>query len=82
MKWEETYYHIPRAWKILIGIGAKKVRCKACRHNFVSFRKVKGTRKWDNTDPTEIPVVESSIDLSTITKEPQQANPFSDQKSL
>lgn len=67
VKWEETYYHIPRTWKILTAIGAKKVRCKACRHNFISFRKVKGVRKWQNAPPEEPLVVETTIDLNTLT---------------
>jgi hypothetical protein len=68
VKWEETYYHIPKMWKFLTAIGAKKVRCKPCRHNFISFRLVKGTKKWDNTDPTEVPISESSIALSSVEK--------------
>jgi hypothetical protein len=61
--WEETYYHIPKWWQFCIALGAKKVRCKACRHNFVSFRRVRGIRKWINVAPTEKPVVESTITL-------------------
>jgi DNA-directed RNA polymerase subunit RPC12/RpoP len=68
VKWEETYYHISNWWKFQIAIGAKKVRCKPCRHNFVSFRIVKGVRKWVNEDPSEVPVVETSIRLSDIEK--------------
>lgn len=64
--WDETYYHVPRTWKILSGLGAKKVRCKACRHNFLSFRLVKGTKKWVNVDGSVIPLVETSIDLSSV----------------
>ena len=64
--WDETYYHVPRTWKILSGLGAKKVRCKACRHNFLSFRLVKGTEKWVNVDDSVIPLVETSIDLSSV----------------
>ncbi len=64
--WDETYYHVPRTWKILSGLGAKKVRCKACRHNFLSFRLVKGTTNWVNVDDSVIPLVETSIDLSNV----------------
>ena len=64
--WDETYYHVPRTWKILSGLGAKKVRCKACRHNFLSFRLVKGTKNWVNVDDSVIPLVETSIDLSSV----------------
>lgn len=63
--WDETYYHVPWTWKVLTGIGAKKVRCKACRHNFISFRFVKGMKKWVNVDDSVVPVVETSIDLAS-----------------
>lgn len=67
--WEETYYHIPGTWKFLIALGAKKVRCKPCRHNFISFRLVKGKRKWQNIEvDAPPPVIESSIQLSEIEK--------------
>jgi hypothetical protein len=68
VNWEETYYHIPARWKFLLALGAKKVRCKACRHNFLSFRIVKGKRKWENIDPSETPVTETTIDLSSVGK--------------
>ncbi len=64
IKWEETYYHVPRSWQVLIAVGAKKVRCKPCRHNFVSFRKVKGVRKWISEDPSDVQVLETTIDLN------------------
>ena len=64
--WEETYYHVPWTWKLLTGIGAKKVRCKACRHNFVSFRFVKGKVKWINANSSVPPLVETSIDLASV----------------
>jgi ssDNA-binding Zn-finger/Zn-ribbon topoisomerase 1 len=74
VRWEETYYHVPSFWKFLIAIGAKKVRCKACRHNFVSFRLVRGnTKKWDNSDPSEPLAVESSIELSSLEKAPEES---------
>jgi hypothetical protein len=66
--WEETYYHIPKWWKFQVALGAKKVRCKACRHNFLSFRWVKGTKKWVNVDPSETPVTESTIALKEVEK--------------
>ncbi|WP_155121197.1 hypothetical protein [Bryobacter aggregatus] len=44
--WDETYYHIPLIWRVLTGLGAKKVRCKACRFNFVSFRLIKNKAEW------------------------------------
>ena len=66
--WEETYYHIPKLWSFFISLGAKKVRCKPCRHNFISFRRVRGKRKWVNVDPSEVPIVETTIDLSTVGK--------------
>ncbi len=68
VKWEETYYHIPRSWKILTAIGAKKVRCKPCRHNFISFRKVKGVRKWENGAPETPLAAETIIGLNTMAK--------------
>jgi len=74
IKWEETYYHIPRIWKMLTAIGAKRVRCKACRHNFISFRKVKGTKKWDSTDPTETPAVETTIALNTLAQKTSKSD--------
>jgi C4-type Zn-finger protein len=66
VNWEETYYHIPKSWKIMLAFGAKKVRCKPCRHNFVSFRFVRGKRKWENVDLSETPVVETTIDLRSV----------------
>jgi DNA-directed RNA polymerase subunit M/transcription elongation factor TFIIS len=50
--WDETYYRIPDSWKLLTGIGAKKVRCHACRHNFISFRLVKKHVRSDGTPST------------------------------
>ena len=64
--WEETYYHVPVLWRILTGLGAKKVRCKACRHNFVSFRFVKSVKKWINKDGSEVPLVEQSFTVNSI----------------
>jgi DNA-directed RNA polymerase subunit RPC12/RpoP len=64
--WEETYYHVPWSWKVQASLGAKKVRCKACRHNFLSFRKVKAFRKWENLDPLEDEIQETTISLSEI----------------
>lgn len=72
-RWEETYYHISRTWMILIGLGAKKVRCKPCRHNFVSFRKVKGVRKWVNQDPNEVQIFESTIELNEVGQNKDQS---------
>lgn len=66
--WEETYYHVPKWWKFQVALGAKKVRCKACRHNFISFRLVKGIRKWVNVDPSETPVEETTIGLKEVEK--------------
>jgi DNA-directed RNA polymerase subunit RPC12/RpoP len=66
--WEETYYKIPLLWKLKANLGAKKVRCKACRHNFMSFRLVRGAKKWVNVDPLEEPVEELDISLSKIDK--------------
>jgi C4-type Zn-finger protein len=65
--WEETYYKIPSSWRVMAGMGAKKVRCKACRYNFLSFRFVKGKRKWVNVDPSEDPVPdETPISLTKL----------------
>jgi len=74
-KWEETYYHIPKSWQFLISLGAKKVRCKACRHNFISFRFVKGVRKWID-DELDGPVSEVVISLSSVGEiKPNQTPP-------
>ncbi len=66
VNWEETYYHTPKSWKVMVALGAKKVRCKVCRHNFVSFRMVKGKRKWRNIDPSVTPVEETTINLKSL----------------
>jgi hypothetical protein len=47
------------------------VRCKVCRHNFVSFRMVKGIRKWVDPDPSK-PIVESTMSLSEVDREPKR----------
>jgi hypothetical protein len=62
-RWEETYYHVPTRWKIQIALGAKKVRCRPCRHNFLSFRLIRGKREWDNTAMDEEIVEETTISL-------------------
>ncbi len=62
--WDETYYHVPAIWRVLTGIGAKKVRCKACRTNFVSFRFVKNVKKWINKDGSETPLVEETFSVN------------------
>lgn len=54
--WDETYYRVPSSWKILTGLGAKKVRCHACRHNFISFRLVKNRVRSDGR-----PVVQGQV---------------------
>lgn len=64
--WEETYYHVPWTWKVQAGLGAKKVRCRACRLNFMSFRRVKSVKKWENVDPLEEDVREREISLSEL----------------
>jgi hypothetical protein len=43
--WSESYYQAKASFKILMGFGAKRVRCDACRVNFVSFRRVKEPSK-------------------------------------
>lgn len=63
VRWEETYYHVPYRWKVQIALGAKKVRCRPCRHNFLSFRLIRGARKWDNTALDEEIVEETTISL-------------------
>jgi hypothetical protein len=68
-RWEETYYHVPARWKLQIAFGAKKVRCRPCRHNFLSFRWIRGTRKWDNTA-----LDEEVIEETTISLEEQKSN--------
>lgn len=62
--WDETYYHVPTTWRILTGLGAKKVRCKACRTNFVSFRFVKNFKTWVNKDGSITPLVEETISVN------------------
>jgi endogenous inhibitor of DNA gyrase (YacG/DUF329 family) len=62
-RWEETYYRVPGTWRFAIALGAKKVRCRACRHNFVSFRLVRGKRKWENIGLDEVVLEETTISL-------------------
>lgn len=64
--WDETYYHVPVLWRVLTGLGAKKVRCKACRHNFVSYRFVKNVKKWVNKDGSIVPLVEGTITVNEV----------------
>ncbi len=39
--WEQKYYNATRWSMIKLGVGARRLRCEACRCNFVSFRLTK-----------------------------------------
>lgn len=41
--WSESYYRPSFGMRLQMLFGAKRVRCEACRCNFVSFRKRKDT---------------------------------------
>jgi DNA-directed RNA polymerase subunit RPC12/RpoP len=42
--WSPAHYHVPFARGLLLLLGARPLRCEACRHNFVSFRRRKYRR--------------------------------------
>jgi hypothetical protein len=39
--WSESHYIVSWDMRLLMTLGAKKFRCEVCRHNFVSFRRLK-----------------------------------------
>lgn len=39
--WSESHYIVRWDMRLLMALGAKKFRCEVCRHNFVSFRRLK-----------------------------------------
>lgn len=43
--WSEQYYRPPFGITMQIALGARRLRCEACRHNFASFRMLKARYK-------------------------------------
>jgi len=43
--WNPDNYHIRPWWRFLMTIGARRCRCNACRHIFLSFRPKKSVRR-------------------------------------
>jgi hypothetical protein len=52
--WSETHYNPPVSVRFWLALGAKHIRCEACRHNFASFRPRK--EKFQRTHQERIPV--------------------------
>ena len=57
--WDLKYYTPPGAQMAMLSMGAQRLRCEACRCNFVSFRKVKERSSFRKrgrhaNDPTEV----------------------------
>ena len=39
--WSQAHYIVSWDMRLFMTLGAKKFRCEICRHNFVSFRRLK-----------------------------------------
>jgi hypothetical protein len=40
-RWTREFYNAPFLTRLMLGLGAKPVRCEYCRNNFWSFRLVR-----------------------------------------
>jgi len=45
--WSESHYIVSWDMRLLMTLGAKKFRCEVCRHNFISFRRLKERFSFD-----------------------------------
>lgn len=41
--WDQKHYHAPARIRLKVALGARRMRCEACRCNFASFRV---RRRW------------------------------------
>ncbi len=58
--WSEKYVQPRTSQKWMMAFGAKRVRCAACRCNFVSFRQVRG-RTQPSTTASSRPDLRGSV---------------------
>jgi hypothetical protein len=59
--WSESHYRPTLLMRITMLFGGKRVRCEACRCNFVSFRKRQSTYVRPNASESEYGAQESGI---------------------
>jgi len=60
--WELKYYS-PTRWSIFkLGIGGRRLRCEACRCNFVSFRLTKERSTFRTSKPGQASSILNGID--------------------
>lgn len=60
--WDPRYYAPGPMTVFLMSLGAKRVRCDACRYNFVSFRRVKNYGSWRKANKHTQEALEEDIE--------------------
>jgi hypothetical protein len=53
-KWTMEHYSPPKWTRLLLRIGARPLRCPACRCNFASFKPRRGTFEWQHQTRVEV----------------------------
>ena len=67
--WDEKFYNPGRGTTIALRLGAKPLRCAACRCNFASFRRRKGKFAWKHQErPYTPPEVESPSQVTDLSE--------------
>jgi len=67
--WELKYYS-PTRWSVIkLGMGGRRLRCEACRCNFVSFRLTKERSTFRSTKPGQSNGSLNGIDHNGISYE-------------
>jgi len=48
--WNESHYSPPLSVRLFLALGAKHIRCAACRYNFASFKPRKERFAWKHEE--------------------------------
>jgi hypothetical protein len=67
--WDEQFYNPGRFVIMKLRLGAKPLRCAACRCNFASFRRRKEKFVWKHQERTHTaPEAKSNSELNKLLK--------------
>ncbi len=67
--WEQKYYSTTRWSMFKLGFGARRLRCEACRCNFVSFRFIKERSTFRTSKTGQTNTVLNGIDHQGVAYE-------------
>ncbi len=66
--WNEKFYNAGRAVSLKLRLGAKPLRCAACRCNFASFKRRKGKFAWKHQErPFTPPQAEPDSEVNNLS---------------